>query len=475
MKAWESVRKITDEAVPRRLAEDEQTWDAMNEVEAQVDFMLRLYWDSHVPGSYAPESLMLASIQAVENQGKLVENGMDLYEEGLAAFEAEDMVALHRVTAKLKYKVNTAKKDMAHSYWRSAYYDNFTQFAEDSSFPISMDCDVSTDRFLDQTYGGWMAQIIGAAYGTALEGYTTVQLEKAFGDLDEYVREPNTMNDDITYELAFLNAFDHSGYQVTSKEIAAEWMALVPAGWSAEQIALDNIRMGIMPPESGRLYNPFNEWIGAQMRGAICGMAAPGNPKLAAELAWKDGEISHINNGIIGEVFNAMLVAMAYERQDLRVMLREVIEGLPKESEYTRIVQFAFNQCNMHEDWRVAWKLCEEKVKRYNWIHAYPNAAAEVIALWYGNGDFNETIVLSGKMGQDVDCNAAQILSVLGVMNGISEIPERWRKPFANDELETYVRSMKKMTIRSLTDWTVKAVRKAKEEAENRDGREEAK
>ena len=475
MKAWERVRRMTDEAIPRRLAEDEQTWDAMNEVEAQVDFMLRLYWESHVPGSYAPESLMLASIQAVENQGKLVENGMALYEEGLAALEAGDLVALHRVTANLKYKVNTAKKDMAHSYWRATTYDTFKQFAEESSFPDSMDCDVSTERFWDQTYGGWMAQIIGAAYGTALEGYTAVQLKEAFGDLDEYVREPNTMNDDITYELAFLNAFDHSGYQVTSKEIAAEWMALVPAGWSAEQVALDNIRMGIMPPESGRLYNPFNEWIGAQMRGAICGMAAPGNPKLAAELAWKDGEISHVSNGIMGEVFNAMLVAMAYERQDLRLMLKEVIAGLPVESEYARIVQFAFNQCETHDDWRDAWKLCEEKVKRYNWIHTYPNAAAEVIALWYGNGDFDETIVLSGKIGQDVDCNAAQILSVLGIMNGLSAIPERWIEPFANDQLETYVRSMKKMTIRSLTDWTVTAVRKAKEEAENRDGREESK
>ncbi len=475
MKAWECVRKITDEAIPRRLAEDEQTWDAMKEVEAQVDFMLRLYWDSHVPGSYAPESLMLASIQAVENQGKVVENGLAYYDEGKAALEAGDMVTLHRVTAKLKYRVNTAKKDMAHSYWRTEHYEEFHEFAAESRFPDSMACDVSGNRFWDQTYAGWLAQIIGAAYGTALEGYTTEQLGKTFGKLDEYVREPNTMNDDITYELAFLNAFDHSGYQVTSKEIAAEWMALVPAGWSAEQIALDNIRMGIMPPESGRLYNPFNEWIGAQMRGAICGMAAPGNPKLAAELAWKDGEVSHISNGIMGEVFNAMLVAMAYERHDLRVMLREVIEGLPKESEYTRIVQFALNQCAVHEDWRDAWKSCEEKVKRYNWIHAYPNAAAEVIALWYGNGNFDETIVLSGKLGQDVDCNAAQILSVLGIMNGLSAIPERWKEPFANDRLETYVRSMKEMTIRSLTDWTVTAVRKAKEEADNRDGRETAK
>lgn len=462
MKAWEEVRKITDEAIPVRLAEEEQTWDAYNEVERQIDFMLKLYWNSHVPGSYAPESLALASIQAVENQGRLVEGGMELYYAGQQAVKDDDMVALNRITALLKNLVVNAKKDPEHPYWNTKLYESFEAFAAETTFPKSLECDVNTEKFWDQTYAGWITQIIGAAYGTALEGYITPQLEKMFGEMDEYVRTPNTMNDDITYELAFLNAFEREGYGVSSRDIAAEWLALVPAGWSAEQIALDNIRLGIMPPESGQLHNPFNEWIGAQMRGVICGMAAPGNAKLAAELAWKDGEVSHISNGIIGEVFNAMLAAMAYERNDVRGMLEEVIAGLPTDAEYTQIVRFALEQSKLHEDWRPAWKACEERVKTFNWIHTYPNAAAEVVALWYGDGDFEKTIVLSGKLGQDVDCNAAQILSVLGIMNGLAGVPEKWTAPFKNDQLETYVRSMKKMTISSLTDWTVNAVKKAR-------------
>lgn len=462
MKAWEEVRKITDEAIPVRLAEEDQTWDAYNEVERQIDFMLKLYWNSHVPGSYAPESLALASIQAVENQGRVVEGGMDLYYAGQQAVKDDDMVALNRITALLKNLVVNAKKDPDHPYWKTKLYDTFEAFAAETTFPETLECDVNTEKFWDQTYAGWITQIIGAAYGTALEGYITPQLEKMFGEMDEYVRTPNTMNDDITYELAFLNAFEREGYGVSSRDIAAEWLALVPAGWSAEQIALDNIRLGIMPPESGMLHNPFNEWIGAQMRGVICGMAAPGNAKLAAELAWKDGEVSHISNGIIGEVFNAMLAAMAYERNDVRGMMEEVIDGLPAEAEYTQIVRFALEQSKSHEDWRPAWKACEERVKTFNWIHTYPNAAAEVVALWYGDGDFEKTIVLSGKLGQDVDCNAAQILSVLGIMNGLAGVPEKWKAPFKNDKLETYVRSMKEMTISSLTDWTVNAVKKAK-------------
>ena len=76
---------------------------------------------------------------------------------------------------------------------------------------------------------------------------------------------------------------------------------MIPYGWSAEEWALKNIKMGIYPPESGFLHNPYREWIGAQMRGAVCGMVAPNNPLKAAELAFMDGVVSHYNNGVIGE------------------------------------------------------------------------------------------------------------------------------------------------------------------------------
>jgi ADP-ribosylglycohydrolase len=56
--------------------------------------------------------------------------------------------------------------------------------------------------------------------------------------------------------------------------------------------------------------------IGAAMRAAVCGALAPGNPRKAAELAWKDGRISHHNNGILAEVFNAVLVSMCGNRHE---------------------------------------------------------------------------------------------------------------------------------------------------------------
>jgi hypothetical protein len=111
-----------------------------------------------------------------------------------------------------------------------------------------------------------------------------------------------------------------------------------------------------------------------------------------------------------------------------------------------------------HDQWLDAWRLCEEKFKRYNWIHAYPNIMAEIIALWYGNGDFEETLHIIAQAGQDVDCNAAQILSAIGIMKGIEAIPASFKEPIA-DRLDTYLRQDKVMSISQLAKETYEVVK----------------
>ena len=232
-------------------------------------------------------------------------------------------------------------------------------------------------------------------------------------------------------------------------------------GWSAEEWALNNLKLGILPPESGRFHNPFNEWIGAQMRGAICGQLFPGDLKKAAECAWKDASISHDWNGILGEVFNALMVSMAYYEKDIRKIVKTCVDLIPADSEYGSVIRFALEQCRTHDDYYSAWKPCEEKYIKYNWIHAYPNACAEIVALWFGEGGFTKTITCCGGCGQDVDCNAAQIMTIIGTIYGRECIPEYWSRPFG-DNLDTYVRGLKKMKISELTKLTADTAAKLK-------------
>lgn len=452
-KAWELARVITDEAVPKLLSEEEQTWEANIDTGNANDEHLKLLWNSHVPGSFAPESIMLAAIQAKENMGYIVEDGVTLWEEGQKAAAADDLVTLNIISARLWNAVNNAKKDITHPSWSFRQYESWQQYLSDVTFLAARP--IAKSSLVDRIHAGWLGQIVGGAIGTMIEGYTSDTLKRVFGEVRSYLRKPSTYNDDITYELAFLYAFEEHGSEITSKDVAEAWIGYVPDGWSAEELAIRNIRWGVMPPESGRHDNPFGEWIGAQMRGAICGMLAPGNPQEAARLAWLDGEVSHINNGIIGEVFNAMLVSLSFVEDNARVLVESCIDMIPKESEYYSVVKFALDACKREDKWEAAWKKCEKKLEKYNWIHAYPNAAAEVVALWFGKGDYDETAYVISMVGQDVDCNAAQVLSAIGIMVGMDGIRKEWLEPIG-DELKTYLRKHRTISIKELAAQTAR-------------------
>lgn len=460
-KAWELAYDIYSNAKPSVLSSEEQGWGALKEVSNFYDSLLSLDWSSNVPGSGAPEKIMVASIQALENRGYKVDRAYELLEEGMKALAEGDKVKLQKISAEIKNEFMNAKKDEESPYWQYKFYNTFEQYEKSVEFKDEVDVDINSETFKDSIRAAWMSQLIGAAMGTMVEGYTSENLYKAFGDVKDYIREPNTYNDDITFELAFLDAFKEKGYDVTSKDIALSWIGLIPCGWSAEEIALRNIRAGFMPPESASFNNPFNEWIGAQMRGAICGMVAPGNPRLAAKLAWTDGEVSHINNGILGEVFNAVIVSLSFVMSDVKEIVKTAISSIPKDSEYYSVVKFAYDSCQKYSDWHEALKDCQEKYIKYNWIHAYPNACCEIIALMYGDGDFDKTLNIVTMCGIDADCNAGMIMPVLGIQKGMRIIPKRLIVP-AFDKLVTYMRSYEEIMLDDLVNDTLNYITKAK-------------
>jgi len=151
------------------------------------------------------------------------------------------------------------------------------------------------------------------------------------------------------------------------------------------------------------------------------------------------------------------MVSMAYIESDVRKIVRECIELIPNDSEYYSIIKKAYEVCLKHDDWLGAWKELEGDFKEYNWIHAYPNAAAEVIALWFGNNDFNETLYIVGMIGYDVDCNAAQIMTIIGVID--KEIPSKWTDPIG-EKINTYCRKYKETSFTELTNWTIDSIKK---------------
>ncbi|MFW5713695.1 MAG: ADP-ribosylglycohydrolase family protein, partial [Brevefilum sp.] len=265
-----------------------------------------------------------------------------------------------------------------------------------------------------------------------------------------YITEPETMNDDVVYELVLLDVVEKHGKGLNSREIAREWVRQIPFGWSAEWVALRNLNLGLTPPESGAWNNPYHDWIGGQMRGMICGMLAPAFPMEAARLAVLDGTVSHHLNGVYGEIFAAVLTSLAFVADDTRDLIEMAMPYLPQKSQYAAVVRGVLNELSEEDSPQETWGVLDRRFIKYNWIHAYPNIAADLMALWYGKGDFSETMTLLALAGNDVDCNGGLVGNLLGVMFGV---PEKWADPIG-DLLETYLKGKERLSIRELAQRT---------------------
>ena len=186
-------------------------------------------------------------------------------------------------------------------------------------------------------------------------------------------------------------------------------------------------------------------------------MLAPANPALAARLAWEDASVSHYNNGILGEVFNAIMVSLAFVEKDFRTVCQMAINMIPTDSMYHSVVSNAWKACEKHGNWRDAWLECDDTYKEYCWIHAYPNAAAEVVALYFADNDYDRLVSIIAMCGLDVDCNAAQVANVPAVMYGSDCLDRKWLDPIGN-QMATYVRGMETVRFKALAERTSEAI-----------------
>lgn len=447
MKAWEREHNLRVSAKPDKNFTPK--WEGIDEIEKFYDGIVKLFWKSNVPGSGAPESLIVGAVQSLENMGKDVKKAEDLLDEGLEAFNENNMHTLRTITSEIFYLLNNAPNIPDHPYHRFSRPLEWDEISK--NFPKDKEYKIDENTLKKKIYGGWIGQISGGSMGTFIEGYTRENLIEVFGEkLGTYLSDPDTLNDDITYEIVFLLAYKEKGKEITSHDIAKKWVAHIPFGWSAEYIALENLKKGIYPPLSGSFTNPFQEWIGAQMRCMVEGLASPGKPYNAARLAFLDSQISHSGNGIYGGIHSAVLTSLAFVYDDPKKIIKKSLDYIPDNTEFKDVVEKTVKWCETYDKWEDVCIQVEKYFKKYNWIHLYPNTASVITSLWFGEGDFDKTMKIVASFGFDVDCNAGEVGTILGVSRGIDGIGANWYTPF-NGILKTYIRGFEEIKIEDLT------------------------
>jgi len=241
-----------------------------------------------------------------------------------------------------------------------------------------------------------------------------------------------------SYTILGLLILEESGLDFTTEQVGEAWIKYLPVACTAEEVALRNLKAGVPAAKAGVKNNPFQEWIGADIRSDPWGYAAPGWPEKAAEFAYRDAYLSHRQNGIYGAMFFAAAIAAAFALDDPVKAIEAGLTEIPNGCRLAADVRWALDVGSQFADWREARRAVDVRFQGMHSVHTNNNACLTVFGLILGKRDFTKTIGTTVAFGLDNDCTAATAGSILGAVIGARGIPEHWWKPFRN-KTRTYL------------------------------------
>lgn len=315
----------------------------------------------------------------------------------------------------------------------------------------------------DKVYGAWVGRCVGCLLGKPVEGWrrprlwgylkdlnrwplndffrydvATAEARAKYGLDNEWTRKmladqvtAMPEDDDTNYTTTGLAILKRYGPDFTPEDVANFWLSDIPIlhTCTAERVAYRNLCLLIPPPKSAAFHNPYREWIGAQIRADFWGYAAPGNPERAAEFAWRDACISHVKNGIYGEMWAAAMIAAAFVTDDIPTILKAGLAQIPAKCRLADAVESVMEWHEVEVDYDTAvYRLHElwDENRAHDWCHTISNAMAVTIALLWGESDYATTICRAVQPCFDTDCNGATTGSILGILTGRKALPARW-------------------------------------------------
>lgn len=350
----------------------------------------------------------------------------------------------------------------------------------------------------DKLHGAWIGRCVGCQLGKPLENYMTPeeieQVLKEVGSwpLKDYMNPPsqemlaregliakyfkgdratwtkgrfNTVSpdDDIAYALAGIRLLELKGHDFTTKDVLNNFhQCMSPFQmWASGRKGFFNHEMQIPETHTALFNSEWRESLGAMIRCDPFGWTSPGNPTLAASMAYRDAFATQRRNGIYSGMFFAALMADVLAHGDISEAIETAAGYVPPRSRFAEMVDKVKNWCVECDDWRDVsaniWKTWSEESKILN--HAITNAAIVLLGLLKGKGDFSETIRIAICSGLDTDCTGATAGSIMGCVLGTDGIPGHWTAPFHNT-IESVVGGMYTVRINEIAERTLALAKK---------------
>ncbi|RRD95148.1 ADP-ribosylglycohydrolase family protein [Clostridiales bacterium COT073_COT-073] len=312
-------------------------------------------------------------------------------------------------------------------------------------------------NYLEKVYAGFLGMNIGIRLGAPVEplNWTYERIYKTYGDITDYVKDYKNFaaDDDANGPVYFLRALvdEATDGQLTPQQVANAWLNYAREGvgmfwWggygvSTEHTAYLNLKKGIPAPQSGSIAQngqTVAEQIGGQIFIDTWGLVCPADPDKAADFGEAAASVSHDGNGIYGARFFCACIAEAFVENDIQKIIERGLQSIPKDSTYAQVTRAVIDFYRENpNDWRACMQMLFDHwgYDRYPGVcHIIPNAGVCILAMLYGRGKLDRTVEIATMCGWDTDCNAGNVGTVLGVVNGIAGVPEHYRRPI-NDGL----------------------------------------
>ena len=308
---------------------------------------------------------------------------------------------------------------------------------------------INKAEYLDKVKGCWLGKTVGGTLGAPMEWH------RKWNDVKFYLQDLQgnpVPNDDLDLQIISLFALEQQGADLDANRLSEYFLQFCAPYWAEYGAAKSNLRSGILPPYSGILNNPFKNSCGSFIRSELWACIAPGFPEIAVEYALNDAMIDHGDGeGVYAEVFCAAMQSAAFVVTDISQLIEIGLSYIPE-------------TCQCAQAVRMAQQLYSEKKSlkeaRNQIIHSFysgfhflvgeeeradgldkgtvgdevpSNIGIVILALLYGQGDFEKSLCYAVNCGEDTDCTAGTIGALFGILLGAKGMPEKWISPIGEN------------------------------------------
>jgi len=288
--------------------------------------------------------------------------------------------------------------------------------------------------------GAWAGKMIGASYAAPYSfRYHGKIMDDPIRPWNSQFLVESLKQTDLTVQMTFLNALERKGLSINSQECADFFVKSTYPLNHAPAAARQNLRAGILPPESGHpQYNPHADDLGFQTSADLFGLICPGMPYTAVKLAENFGRMMNYGDGVYGGLFITGMYSAAYFESDRAAVIEQGLQCIPHNSLYAILISdvLDFYQENP-SDWRACWQMleaewaymdfCPDGFEQPANFDAKLNGGYVALGLLYGEGDFAKTLEITTRCGQACGSNTATAAGILGTILGHSRIPTEFK------------------------------------------------